>query len=344
MTSPHLRSMDDPALREAAARWVMAEDAGELGADGAAERDAWLAEDPEHLAAYDAVLRAMGRVDDVAADPRILALRASALTVNRKGPAAPWRIAASLAAAAVLLGGGGVALHGASPAMKTALVERLAHPSAAIHHTAIGERSTVTLSDGSVATLNTDTVLRVAFTDKARGVQLVRGQAVFEVAHAKARPFEVYAGDRVVTAIGTVFDVRLDGGKVKVALLEGKVRVGEKTRREAPSAEVVMAPGELLEAAPAAPMKVRNDDVERETSWRSGVLMFDETPLAEAVAELNRYSSRHLTVEDPRLAAHHVSGVFKTGDVDRFARTVAEIAPVIPQTRPDGSILLAPKG
>lgn len=335
------QQLDAAATREAAARWVMAEDAG-LDASLTAARDSWLAEHPDHVAAYDAVRQAMGRADAIAADPRMLALRASALTVNRPARAAPWRIAASIVAVAVVLGGG--AAINAAPSARTALLERLTHPSAQVYHTAIGERSTVTLPDGSVATLNTDTVLRLVFNKKVRGVQLVRGQAVFEVAHARARPFEVYAGDRVVTAIGTVFDVRLDAGRVQVALLEGKVRVGDQVRGAAPSAAVVMAPGELLEASPARPMTVRNENVERETSWRSGVLLFDETPLAAAVAELNRYSERHLVVDDPALAAHHVSGAFKTGDVERFAETVAEIAPVSIQARADGSILLAPKG
>jgi transmembrane sensor len=91
-------------------------------------------------------------------------------------------------------------------------------------------------------------------------------------------------------------------------------------------------------------MKVRNEDLSLETSWRSGVLVFDETPLVQAVAELNRYSSQHLIIDDPGLGAAHVSGVFKTGDVDRFANTVAEILPVAPRARADGAIVLAPRG
>ncbi|MGE5501128.1 MAG: FecR family protein [Ignavibacteriales bacterium] len=332
-------------LHEIAADWVMAEDAGAMVPEREAARDAWLAEHPAHVAAYDAVRGAMGTVDAVAADPRILALRASALSA-RGGAGPVWRMAAGIVGAVVLLGGGTAAVVGdRSPSAATAVLERVKHPGEAVYRTAVGERSTVTLPDGSVATLNTDTVLRVAYRDSVRGVQLVRGQALFEVAHAKARPFEVYAGDRVITAIGTTFDVRLDGGKVKVALLEGKVRVQERAKPAvAPTPQLVMAPGELLEARPAEPMKVRNEDLSLETSWRSGVLVFDETPLAQAVAELNRYSDRHLIVDDPGLGAFHVSGVFKTGDVDRFARTVAEILPVTPQAGADGSIKLSPRG
>lgn len=331
-------------VHEIAAEWVMAEEGEGLAPEREAARDVWLAEHPAHVAAYDAVRGAMGQVDGVSADPRILALRASALSA-KGGPGPVWRMAAGVVGAVVLLGGGTAVVMGDhSPSAATAVLERVKHPGEAVYRTAIGERSTVTLPDGSVATLNTDTVLRIAYNDTARGVRLVRGQALFEVAHAKARPFEVYAGDRVITAIGTTFDVRLDGTKVKVALLEGKVRVrGRETPAAAPTPQLVMVPGELLEARPAEPMKVRNEDLSLETSWRAGVLVFDETPLAEAVAELNRYSDKHLVVDDPALAAFHVSGVFKTGDVDRFANTVAEILPVKPETRADGSVKLAPR-
>jgi transmembrane sensor len=331
-------------IREVAADWVAREDRGELGPEGATALDAWLAEHPDHVAAYDATKRAMGRLDDMAADPRILALRASALSTRTLAGAPLWRMAATLAAAVVLTGGGIATIMGdRSPSTAVAVLEQVVHPSAAVYRTSVGERSTVTLPDGSVATLNTDTVLRVGFTRKTRGVHLVRGQALFEVAHGKARPFEVYAGDRVITAIGTVFDVRLQGGDVKVALVEGRVRVQSRApapARADPTPQVIMAPGELLDAPLEAPMRVQNVDVGRETSWRSGVLVFDETPLAEAVAELNRYSRERLVINDPAIADFHVTGVFKTGDMNRFARTVYEILPVDLETRSDGTIVL----
>ena len=331
--------------REVAADWVMREEQG-LEPEGLAARDAWLAEHPDHVAAYDASRHAMGRLDAMAADPRILALRASALSVRPGYGASVRRMAAVFAGVLVLAGGGvGIMTGDRSGSSAVAALEQVAHPGAAVYRTTIGERSTVTLPDGSVATLNTDTVLRVAYNDKVRGVRLIRGQALFEVAHGKALPFEVYAGDRIITAVGTVFDVWLQGDDVKVALVEGRVRVRSRGAVTAaptsPTAQIVMAPGELLEARPAEPMRVQNFDVMRETSWRSGVLVFDETPLAQAVAELNRYSNDRLVVDDPAIAAFHVTGVFKTGDVSRFARTVEEILPVDLQTRSDGTIVLS---
>jgi transmembrane sensor len=335
--------LDDPQL--AAADWIMREDAGLMTPEALAARDEWLAEHPEHVAAYDTARQRIDRFDVLAADPRILALSASALVNRRRrGGAMIWRTAAAFAGVAVLAGAGLVAAPRdrlATPLV--AAVEQVVHPGAPVYRTAIGERSTATLPDGSVVTLNTDTVLRVAFTDKVRGVRLVRGQALFDVAHGKRTPFEVYAGDRVVTAVGTVFDVRLQGDAVKVALVEGRVKVrrGGPAAPAGPRVEVAMSAGELLEARPAEPMRIQNIDVARETSWRSGMLVFDETPLGEAVAELNRYSRQGLVIEDPAIAALRVTGGFKTGEMDRFAQTVEEILPVSRTMAADGTIRLS---
>ncbi|MGE5564974.1 MAG: FecR family protein [Parcubacteria group bacterium] len=331
--------------RQTAADWIMRENAGLMTPEAAAARDQWLAEHPDHVVAYDIGRQRMARFDAMAADPRILALSASALA-SRPGRItnSAWRAAAAFAAVAVFAGAGLSAVpRDLLTTPLAATVEQIVHPGAPIYRTAVGERSTVTLPDGSVVTLNTDTVLRVAFTDQARGVRLVRGQALFEVAHGKRTPFEVYAGDRVVTAVGTIFDVRIQGQAVKVALVEGRVRVSGQAPAAAsgPRPEVSMAPGELLEARRAQPMRIQNIDVARETSWRSGMVVFDETPLGDAVAELNRYSRQQLVLEDQSIAEFHVTGGFKTGDMDKFARVVEDILPVDRVTTPDGTIRLS---
>lgn len=338
----NIRWRKDPLL--VAADWIMREDAGLMTPEALAARDEWLAEHPDHVAAYDEGRKRIARFDTLAADPRILALSASALANRpRRLATSAWRMAAAFAAVTVFAGASLSAIpRGLLPTPVAATVEQIVHPGAPLYRTAVGERSTVTLPDGSVATLNTDTVLRVAFTDQARGVRLLRGQALFDVAHGKRIPFKVYAGDQVVTAVGTVFDVRVQGEAVKVALVEGRVSVARLPHSPLgePRTEVSMSPGELLEARDAQPIRVRNIDVSRETSWRSGMLVFDETPLAEAVAELNRYSRRQLVLEDQTVAQYRITGGFKTGDIDKFAETVEEILPVDRMSSADGIIRL----
>jgi transmembrane sensor len=339
-------------LPEVAAAWLAREDEGRLGADGRAALEAWLAEDPRHRAAYAAAREVCEAAARHAADPQMMELRAAALaaTPDRRTPV--WRAAAGIAAGVVLLGGGwGTVTAITAPAESRigAVAARFAPtlpPGAALYRTAVGERSTVVLPDGSVATLNTDSVLKVAYSGSERGVRLLRGQALFEVAKNKRVPFQVYAADRRITALGTVFDVRLVGERVKVALVEGVVKVSRVTPATtvAPAQQVTMTAGEVLEAPPAAAMVVKTADTGRATSWKDGVVVFDDQPLAEAVAEMNRYTNRHVVLADPKSGAYRVSGVFRTGDPERFADAMAEVFPLEVERRGDGSPELRPAG
>ena len=339
-------------LPEVAAIWVSREDEGRLGADGRAALEAWLAEDPRHRAAYAGARDACDAAARHAADPQMMELRAAALAATPDRGAPVWRMAAAVAVGAVLLGvGGGTVTAITAPAESRigGVAARLAPalpPGSALYRTAVGERSTVVLPDGSVATLNTDSVLKVAYSDTERGVRLLRGQALFDVAKNKRVPFQVYAGERRITAVGTVFDVRLVGERVKVALVEGVVKVARTAPQSspAPNQQVTMTAGEVLEAPPAAAMVVRTADTGRATSWKDGVVVFDDLPLAEAVAEMNRYTHRPVALADPRIGAYRVSGVFRTGDPERFAEAMSEVFPLEIEHRSDGSAELRPAG
>ena len=347
-----LKSAPQGDPHEVAAHWLTLEDEGRLSGEDRAGLERWLDADPAHRAAYDDARRACEAAARHAADPQIMALRAAALAVAPERSTPLRRIAAAAAIAAVVGGGSWLALSnapGTEPSPLAVMAASLApglHPNTAVYRTAVGERSTFTLPDGSVATLNTGSLLKIAYTPGERGVRLLRGQALFEVAHNKQRPFQVYAGDRRITAVGTVFDVRLDGARVKVALVEGVVRVAHLAPKQTagpaptPVQQVVMTAGEVLDAAPSAAMTVRTADTGRATSWRAGVVVFDDEPLAAAVAEVNRYTTHPLVIADPSIGGLRVSGVFKTGDPERFARTMTDIFPVAVGDGPDGSEVL----
>lgn len=337
-------------LPEVAATWVAREDEGRLGPDGRAALEAWLAEDPRHRAAYAAARDACDAAARHAADPQMMELRAAALaaTPDRRTPV--WRAAAAMVAGALLLGSGWATVTAVTAPAQSRIggvAARLAPAlpaNAALYRTAVGERSTVVLPDGSVATLNTDSVLKVAYSGSERGVRLLRGQALFEVAKNKRIPFQVYAADRRITALGTMFDVRIEGKRVKVALVEGVVKVARvaPATPQAPAQQVTMTAGEVLEAPPAAAMIVKTADTGRATSWKDGVVVFDDAPLAEAVAEMNRYTHRDVTLAEPKSGALRVSGVFRTGDPERFAEAMAEVFPLEVERRGDGSTELRP--
>lgn len=334
--------------REEAADWLLLEEQGPLGADDNARLEAWLAE-PANAEAYSQVADVYRLADEHAAAPAIMDLRRGALA-DRRQPRPVILSVATAAGLALAVGLGWSGLSGLPVTNSPSPVARIsemvgarANPSAAVYRTRVGERLTFTLPDGSVATLNTNSVLKVAYADTERGVRLVQGQALFEVAKNKHKPFRVYAGDRRITALGTVFDVRLDGDKVKVALVEGVVRVTPAKPAgpaAAPAQQVDLAPGEVLEAAHAAPMLVTTLDARRAVSWKSGIVEFSGDSLGDAVREMNRYSHQPIQIADASIAGYRVSGVFRTGEPELFARMMSEVLPITVEEGRGGELVL----
>lgn len=187
--------------------------------------------------------------------------------------------------------------------------------------TTVGEQRLVTLDDGTRLRLDTNTAVRVRLGAARRDVDLIRGQAFFDVARDATRPFVVRADGTSVRAVGTQFDVRRAGDMVKVTLVEGVVEVSHakaaKTWR--------LQPGEALASDPSAIAAPRKIDIAAATSWTAGRLVFRRTPLAEAVAEVNRYSRRKVVVDAPRLQTVPVSGVFDVGDTEAFVVAVGDL-------------------
>ncbi len=210
--------------------------------------------------------------------------------------------------------------------------------------TQLGERSSITLADGSAVVLDTNSRIKVAFDSKVRRVQLLAGQAWFEVAKNQPRSFVVEAGDRRVTAHGTAFDVRLDDhDRVQVTLIEGRVSVDALSPIGAgpnPVEHEDLLPGDQLVFSGTRPATKRKTDVAKATSWRDGQIIFDDDTLAAAVAEVNRYSAKKIVLADPRLASLRMSGVYIAGHSDSFVETVTANFPIKVTPDSDGRLLL----
>jgi transmembrane sensor len=214
--------------------------------------------------------------------------------------------------------------------------------------TAVGERSNVTLSDGSSVILNTNSRIDVRFTAERRIVRLLAGQAWFQVARDANRPFVVEAADQRVTALGTAFDIRLgEQDSVQVTLAEGRVSV-EPIRSSlarlihAAAVTAELSPGEALIVSGDAPARKRKADLSKVNGWRQGQVVFDNDTLEAALAEVNRYSSTRIELADPSLATLRVSGVFKAGHSESFVETVTGHYPIRVATRERARIVLAP--
>jgi transmembrane sensor len=301
-----------------AADWAIRLDAGELDASAQAELDGWLAEDERRAGALLRAEAMLALATRATALPTASGLQARVTADAAERPANAWL--AQPLRRRMLLGGGAGAL-----AASIAGVLFLGRASGVVIDTAVGEVRRVPLTDGSIAAINTDSRLRVAIDDKARRIEIAQGEAFFEVAHDKARPFTVAAGRVRVRAVGTAFSVRLRGDGAEILVTQGVVETwvdgyeGSKRRIEAGGRSFVSDRPAPIEVA-AAPQQI-----DRALAWRSGELALDGETLSYAVAELNRYNDRKVEVVGEALAAEPLVGYFRTNDPETFAEAAASL-------------------
>jgi transmembrane sensor len=303
-----MNEQDHTGRLRTAACWYAQLQAPDASPDDWAEFRNWES-DPLNAAAFREIERALSAVD-------ASSLAAPQIPPRRSAPGA-WWLTVALAAAA-LPAAMGLALLldlGGDPAPQ---------PAAIVHVSAIGEQRLVELPDGSSVFLNTASRIEVAYSPSERLVVLSGGQAFFEVIPG-ARPFIVEAAGIRTQAVGTAFDIRIRDTGPEITLVDGRLEV---TSPSLPGAAIAMQAGyrlSLIEGRASALDKVDPDLV---LSWRSGVLQFTDMPLADAAAELNRYSSTQILIEDAVLGAQRLSGAFPAGEPEQFASAVAMFLPV----------------
>lgn len=284
--------------------------------------------DENNLKAYndiDDISRAVRRLRD---DPAMRAAAQQALARpperSSKRRSGNWRALGAGLAFAAVIGAAAVALKTLAPDT---------------YSTRVGEISSVRLADGSQVRLNTDSKLRVRFSSGQRRVELVRGQAFFEVAHDTTRPFIVSAGPAEVRAVGTQFDVRKSGVEVRVVLAQGRVAISDK----AVSAKGwTLTPGQglVLGRGSSAPRPL-SVDVDAVTSWRTGRLTFHDITLAEAVEELNRYGVNKIVLDASAPRQLVINGAFEAGDISEFVSAAALLYGLKSRQLPNGDIELS---
>lgn len=311
-------------IKDVAARWAVRVNEGSLSPALKSELDAWLAADPRHLGAYVRARAQWENLDRLSAlhgpataeSPRTAA--APVAPPNARGPAVSRRsfLAASAAAASVLGGG---------------LIWTAFRAGRSSYVSGIGEVRRISLADGSTMILNTATEVSVRLSEKWREIRLLRGEALFDVAHDKTRPFVVSVNDTTVRAVGTAFVVRLEAAEVDVTVTEGVVEVmdrqtaresaprvavgsSERARRVKANERAIIAREHVPEIAPIALAEAN-----RRLAWREGMVDFDGESLATAVNEINRHNHRQIVIDDPLLAQRPIVGTFRATDLDSFA-------------------------
>lgn len=292
-------------IEEAAARWILRREEADWSAHDQEELQAWLDADPRHQPEFWRQNSGWRRTD------RLAALRSppQQRRIRRRAQKIGWRVVsgASIAAAFVAL-----FLSAGS----------FSHRS---YVTDLGGHQTVPLADGTKVELNTATRLRTKVDARGRSVWLDRGEAYFEVAHDPLRPFVVHAGDRTVTVLGTKFSVRREGDQVQVAVIEGRVRV-EDAKPAQPTPPTIVTRGDVVIAEGRSTL-IESKSIERvtnELTWRQGLLTFDQTALADAAVEFNRYNRKVLVIADPAAAAMRINGRFEADNVEAFTRLLRQ--------------------
>lgn len=198
--------------------------------------------------------------------------------------------------------------------------------------TKVGEHKSVTLNDGSIVHLNTNSALQVDFSAGRRFISLQKGEAYFDVAHDAERPFVVDTGSKTVTAVGTAFSMQVASkGEFELLVTEGKVVVqdslGEKSTEDLRTSPITVGPnsdGALMEAGQKAifqeqstqHFELTDTQIQNELAWQQGMLVFHGEYLPKALQEIARYTSIRFSITDENVKFQKVAGYFKAGDID----------------------------
>lgn len=309
-------------VEEAAAAW----DARLRGAR-ASFRDrrafhAWLKEDPEHRATDDrlqAILSALRAHADL---PELSALRDEArFSVHENRRRRLATILATSAAAMLLC----ILVFATQTERGSELAGGIGGD--AIYATSAQERTRVTLDDGSVVTLDAGTRVAARFGAGRRDVTMLAGHALFQVAKDPKRPFVVRAGGRTITALGTVFDVRVTPEELRVTLAEGAVVVRAARQGRGTRQQILKPNQQLIARMDARAPELRVVDTDKVVSWADGQVFFENEPLASAVQQMNQYSHQKIAV-GPSVADLRISGMFRTGNQQGFLDALEMALPV----------------
>jgi transmembrane sensor len=216
--------------------------------------------------------------------------------------------------------------------------------------TAVGEQRTLALADGSIVQLNTDSEIDVEFDGRRRRIELLRGEARFEVSKDASRPFVVDTEQASVRALGTIFNVRAGGTGTAVAVIEGRVEVTGHLARETaasadrlPSRRTHLSAGERASVTPTGRVLPNaGPSLEQVMAWTERRLVFRDAPLIDVVSEFNRYERRSIRIVDPVAAALHISGSFATNDLDSLLQYLDRYHSIESRTNgDDGTLMLS---
>jgi len=325
-----------------AADWLATLDRPDTPARAHAAFEAWCRADPRHLAAYLQLLEVWNRLDalkelepELADGPAGIARVPESHAVLGQRPLRTRLVFTMAFAAALLAIAVGLAWWQWSRPFGLSIGGQ--------HYvTTLGGFQQIRLADGSVVQLNTNSELRVRLRSARREITLLRGEATFEVAPDRSRPFIVVAGNTAVRAVGTVFNVEEADAGVEVLVTKGVVAVGLPLEVVAHRGTPAMVDAGQMAIAGQSQVKVQSVDQEeiaRRLAWHQGMLEFDGQSLADVASEFNRYNERKLVIADPVVGQVRIGGYFRATDIGAFVRVLQERFGIVAIEEPERTLL-----
>jgi len=339
MTNVHTLPNSDQCFDEAS-EWIAKFDRG-LDKEEEHAFQSWISLNKQNRDTFTSMAKMWDKMDDLS---RLSDLFPEPANVHTKKP---QRALAGMAIAASVL----VAVFSLNYLLTATLpsTQMSEYRAGEVYETTIGEHSSVTLPDGSVLVLNTDSLASVEFNEVHRLITLERGEIHIDVAHDKKRPLSIRAGDKVVQAVGTAFNIELyDDNKFELIVTEGEVRISDRDVFEnrlrklessqnsieesqklvrLSSSSMSVSQGEkMMVGFPVIepPVMVALDEIKQDLSWRSGNLVFTGETLAFAIEEISRYTPVEFIIEDEDLKNVRVAGLFRAGDVNGLLSALSE--------------------
>lgn len=337
------RSATSKSIEEQAAHWLVRMRSGACAEQEMAEHKAWLDANLLHWKAYRRMESLWNELGCYAGRPEIVELRRRA-GVYRSTPLSPKKSGLTgsvFALAASLL----LTVFAIGFSINNIWEE---YSREGLYHTATGEQRSVVLDDGSRILLDTQTRLVADYSQAQRRIVLEQGQARFDVAHDRHRPFVVTAGNGSITALGTVFLVRKEVDEVVVTLLEGRVAVVHQSEvgDEGAGADEMkreLTAGQQIAYSGTNMLAMDSVNVAQAAAWQEGRLIFEDDALIEVINSLNRYSRKKIVLGDEALKSIRVTGVFKSGDNSGAVRALKSYFAVQATKDRYGNLILMPE-
>lgn len=294
-----MSSEPEPSMRDAAVIWHVRLRDGDAETWGKFAE--WLAQDPDHAAAYDEAEALDEDIDPYLPEPRRPAVRIAPMRRAARG----WRWAAGGVIVAAAVAG----LLMVMPEHGTDRTEIATGP---------GEQKVVRLASGSSVALNGSTRLAIDGSD-GKSVELIRGQALFNVVHDDRHPFTVVVGSARVVDVGTVFDVVAEDGMLRVAVSEGSVLYAASNQRQ------MVGRGQQLSVTGGSAARVERVGEDAIGGWQERRLIYSSASLPQVAADVGRMLGVVVAV-DPSLAGRPFTGTLILPRDPAAARRRLEIA------------------